>query len=410
MNARRAALEFALGACAGTTAGEPHIAALESLLAAHADQPATHQPAGQWVHCTPALLQAGVSCAHTPRRACDQCGHDHFIAHAVTEFVPGADLVERATLAAAAWATSDTPVGEALAYRDGFIAGARSPATVAQPVAAWLHRDDPRDCISDAKKRDMIEHAGAGGRRLAENYSIALGRLDALPAMAAAVAWDFRVIGGDAPGGWSRCATKAHADELRKPDYAGLIEVRDLFDAPQPPAQADYEEVLADHRRLVRELDVLLNGEEGAALQASLCDIVAQVRREKSKPKPRAEVTDDKQDKAKGLIKTLSDIIHDQTVAMQSAIIEWQHGNGAEAGLSWIANTLDGPGHFPDFDAPHGKHAQFWFNANQANPLPACFCGNPSSSLWMGQGFCCDEHYREAKAKHDAARSGATHD
>jgi hypothetical protein len=41
---------------------------------------------------------------------------------------------------------------------------------------------------------------------------------------------------------------------------------------------APYEEVLASHRRLVRELDVLLNGEEGAAQQASLCDIVSQVR------------------------------------------------------------------------------------------------------------------------------------
>jgi hypothetical protein len=40
---------------------------------------------------------------------------------------------------------------------------------------------------------------------------------------------------------------------------------------------ADYEEVLADHRRLVRELDVLINGEAGAAKQASLCDIVSQV-------------------------------------------------------------------------------------------------------------------------------------
>lgn len=39
---------------------------------------------------------------------------------------------------------------------------------------------------------------------------------------------------------------------------------------------ADYEEVLADHRRLVRELDVALNG-DGAAKQASLVDIVAQV-------------------------------------------------------------------------------------------------------------------------------------
>lgn len=135
-------------------------------------------------------------------------------------------------------------------------------------------------------------------------------------------------------------------------------------------------------------------------------EVFARILREVALPEPRAEVTDDKQDMAKGLIKTLSDIIHDQTVAMQSAIIEWQHGNGAEAGLSWIVNTLEGPGHLPDFDAPHGKHAQFWFNANQANPLPACFCGNPSSSLWMGQGFCCDDHYREAKAKHDDARSG----
>lgn len=123
---------------------------------------------------------------------------------------------------------------------------------------------------------------------------------------------------------------------------------------------------------------------------------------------PSGEVMDNK---TMRLIKTLSDIINDQTVAMQSAIIEWQHGKGAEAGLSWIVNTLEGPGHFPDFDAPHGKHPQFWFNANQANPLPACFCGNPSSSLWMGQGFCCDEHYREAKAKHDAARTqGDSHE
>lgn len=41
----------------------------------------------------------------------------------------------------------------------------------------------------------------------------------------------------------------------------------------------DHEEVEADHKRLVRELDVALNGEAGAAKQASLCDIVAQVKR-----------------------------------------------------------------------------------------------------------------------------------
>ena len=36
----------------------------------------------------------------------------------------------------------------------------------------------------------------------------------------------------------------------------------------------------ADHQRLVRELDVLLNGEAGAAKQASLCDLVAQVAKD----------------------------------------------------------------------------------------------------------------------------------
>lgn len=44
-------------------------------------------------------------------------------------------------------------------------------------------------------------------------------------------------------------------------------------------AVADYEEVLADKRRLTRELDVLLNG-AGAARQASLCDLVGQVQQE----------------------------------------------------------------------------------------------------------------------------------
>lgn len=50
-----------------------------------------------------------------------------------------------------------------------------------------------------------------------------------------------------------------------------------IEDAKQAVAVSDYEECLADHRRLVRELDVLLNGEDGAAPQASLCDIVGQV-------------------------------------------------------------------------------------------------------------------------------------
>lgn len=40
------------------------------------------------------------------------------------------------------------------------------------------------------------------------------------------------------------------------------------------PTIADYEEVLADHRRLVRALDVAMHGEDGAAKQASLVDLI----------------------------------------------------------------------------------------------------------------------------------------
>lgn len=42
--------------------------------------------------------------------------------------------------------------------------------------------------------------------------------------------------------------------------------------------QHDYEEVLTDQRRLVKELDVLMNG-RNAAKQASLCDLVGSFSR-----------------------------------------------------------------------------------------------------------------------------------
>src|ERR1700743_332591 len=52
-------------------------------------------------------------------------------------------------------------------------------------------------------------------------------------------------------------------------------DTRHEADRESMPTVADYEATLADHRRLVRELDVALNGEKGAAEQASLCDIVS---------------------------------------------------------------------------------------------------------------------------------------
>ncbi|CAG9229371.1 hypothetical protein [Burkholderia vietnamiensis] len=52
-----------------------------------------------------------------------------------------------------------------------------SATNEAGATVAWMHVDDPRECVSDAKKRDMIEHAGAPGARLAAKFSIALGKL-----------------------------------------------------------------------------------------------------------------------------------------------------------------------------------------------------------------------------------------
>lgn len=78
-----------------------------------------------------------------------------------------------------------------------------------------------------------------------------------------AVNWDAKFT-NDAWEGWQARAALAQPSPAQ---------------AEQPTAD-DYEEVLADHRRLVREMDVLLNGEAYAAKQAMLCDLVSQVEAE----------------------------------------------------------------------------------------------------------------------------------
>lgn len=72
-----------------------------------------------------------------------------------------------------------------------------------------------------------------------------------------------------------------HGVQAWKCDACGALAGDRSPDDETGASVADYEEVLADHRRLVRELDVLLNGERGAAKQASLCDIVSQVQHER---------------------------------------------------------------------------------------------------------------------------------
>lgn len=98
-------------------------------------------------------------------------------------------------------------------------------------------------------------------------------------------------------------------------------------------------------------------------------------------------------------MKHLSDHVNDLICAMQAAWIEWKHGKGAEAGMQWIENTLDGPDLIPDENEPYGKEAQAWIDKNRSDPMPECACGRPSHIEWMGQGFCSDEHYKQARTQ-----------
>lgn len=107
----------------------------------------------------------------------------------------------------------------------------------------------------------------------------------------------------------------------------------------------------------------------------------------------------DEMARAKRLANDMGKIIHDMVVGQQAAWIEWQHGKGAEAAMGWIHNGLLGPGHIPDEDDTYGKEPQAWYDANRADPFPACFCGRPSNTLWMGKGFCCNAHYEQRKSR-----------
>jgi len=62
---------------------------------------------------------------------------------------------------------------------------------------------------------------------------------------------------------------------------------------------------------------------------------------------------------------TLASIMHNNTVAMQAAWIEWQYGEGPEGAMAWIENTLDGPGLIPESDEPFATEAQAYFDANK---------------------------------------------
>lgn len=125
-----------------------------------------------------------------------------------------ADLEERAHLAAGQWANSNTPIAEALAYRDGFIAGARSPAMAAEAVAI-----------------------PAGWKAMPPSATTAMRM-----AMAEAAAEYMRRTGGNSPdaiyeAGFAAAPQPAQADAQDVPadDLVGFVYVLENPDRPHDP-------------------------------------------------------------------------------------------------------------------------------------------------------------------------------
>jgi hypothetical protein len=92
-------------------------------------------------------------------------------------------------------------------------------------------------------------------------------------------------------------------------------------------------------------------------------------------------------------------IIHNMVVSLQSAWIEWQHGEGAEKAMIHIHNMLDGPGQIPDENDPYGKDSEMYYAANRHDPYPVCFCGKPSVIACGDKGYCCEEHFNQGEGE-----------
>jgi hypothetical protein len=114
---------------------------------------------GKWVHCSPSLLNAGVSCAHTPRRACqcetDNGGHDHWIAHTAAT---GQEPVTVDGLDPTAYARAAAVMGTTLPEHGGPTDNALKCAIVAY-LGGKPWPDYATSYPSQAAERESIEAA-----------------------------------------------------------------------------------------------------------------------------------------------------------------------------------------------------------------------------------------------------------
>lgn len=85
-------------------------------------------------------------------------------------------------------------------------------------------------------------------------------------------------------------------------------------------------------------------------------------------PRIRAEVMRLQREAAKSERRaiTFGDIVAQQVMAMRAAVVDAKL-QGPEAGIAWIENTLEGPGHLPDVAAAKAEGgAQVMFNREMA--------------------------------------------
>jgi len=95
--------------------------------------------------------------------------------------------------------------------------------------------------------------------------------------------------------------------------------------------------------------------------------------------------------------KLLNQCVHDLIVSMQAALIE-SHHNGAESGLEWIYNALEGPDCLPDMESEWAGDAEDYYNAHRADPHGPCeICGKPSGIAGFGHVACSVEHLEQAQ-------------
>jgi len=85
-------------------------------------------------------------------------------------------------------------------------------------------------------------------------------------------------------------------------------------------------------------------------------------------PRIRSEVARLQREQAKSERRaiTFGDIVHTQVLAMRAAYVDAKL-NGSDAGMTWIENTLEGPGQLPDLaTAKKEGGAQCMFNREMA--------------------------------------------